>query len=243
MSDSNETILFRGKYRIPSTRLRGWDYASAGLYFVTICVKHRVPCLSEIVNGAVHLSPIGEIVAEEWQRTAHIRANVVLDAWVIMPNHLHGIIGITAPDVDTAWRDDDDARRDDDDVRRGDDDARRDDARRDDDDARRDDDDARRDDARRGVTVETPRLGVSTMATAAASAAWKSNSLGAIIGQFKSVCTKRIWRAGYRDFEWQARFYDRIIRNERALNRIRAYIANNPARWEADRNNPENVWM
>ncbi|MCX7840424.1 MAG: hypothetical protein N2559_13375, partial [Anaerolineae bacterium] len=118
-----------------------------------------------------------------------------------------------------------------------------------DDDARRGDDDARRgdDDARRGGMVETPCRGVSTTTTTtttmAASAAWKSNSLGAIIGQFKSVCTKRIWRAGYRDFAWQARFYDHIIRNERALNRIRAYIANNPARWELDRNNLENVWM
>jgi REP element-mobilizing transposase RayT len=183
--------LFRNKYRIPSARLRGWDYTSAGWYFVTICIKNRVPCLADIVEGTVRLSPIGKIVAEEWQKTAQIRANVVLDAWVIMPNHVHGIIGITG----TA----------------------------------------------RGDVVETPRRGVST--TTAASAAWKSGSLGATIGQFKSVCTKRIWAAGFRDFAWQERFYDHIIRDERALNRIRNYIANNPARWELDRNNPENVWM
>lgn len=223
MSNSEESILFRGKYRIPSTRLRGWDYTSPGLYFVTICVKNRVPCLAEIVNGAVRLSPIGVVVAEEWQRTAQIRANVILDAWVIMPNHFHGIIGITASNDANAPRDDADTRRGNDDARRGDDDTRRD-----------------------GL-VETSRRGVSTIttttATAAASAAWKSNSLGAIIGQFKSVCTKRIWRAGYRDFAWQARFYDHIIRNERAADRIRAYIANNPVRWETDRNNREDVWM
>lgn len=57
------------------------------------------------------------------------------------------------------------------------------------------------------------------------------------------MCTKRIWAAGFRDFAWQERFYDRIIRDERALKRIREYIANNPARWKSDRNNPENVWM
>jgi len=209
MSTTSSSHLFRNKYRIPSARLRGWDYASAGLYFVTICIKNRVPCLAEIVEGTVRLSPIGEIVAEEWQKTEHIRANVVLDAWVVMPNHLHGIIGITGTAHDDAdTRDDVNAPRD--------------------------------------VVVETPRRGVSTAAataTAAASAAWKSGSLGAIIGQFKSVCTKRIWAAGFRDFAWQERFYDHIIRDERALNRIREYIANNPARWESDRNNSENVWM
>jgi putative transposase len=204
MSTTRSSHLFRNKYRIPSARLRGWDYASAGLYFVTICIKNRVPCLADIVEGMVRLSPIGEIVAEEWQKTAQIRTNVIVDAWVVMPNHLHGIIGITPPDGD----------------------ARRDDG-----------------DAPRGVIVETPRRGVSTATTAAASAAWKSGSLGAIIGQFKSVCTKRIWAAGFRDFAWQERFYDHIIRDERALNRIRNYIANNPARWESDRNNSENVWM
>ncbi|MFN3309637.1 MAG: hypothetical protein ACK44E_10570, partial [Anaerolineales bacterium] len=104
-SDRDRELRFCGKYRIPSARLPGWDYTSAGWYFVTICVKNRVPCLAEIVNGVVRLSPIGEIVAEEWQRTAHIRPNVVLDAWVVMPDHFHAIIGITA------LPDDDDARR------------------------------------------------------------------------------------------------------------------------------------
>ncbi len=194
--------LLRNRYRIPSTRLRGWDYASPGFYFVTICVKNRVPCLSEIVNGEMHLSPIGEIVAEEWQRTTRVRANVVLDAWVVMPNHLHGIIGITASDAG---------------------------------------------DARRGemIVVETFRRGISTTTgvTAAAPAAWKSNSLGAIIGQFKSVCTKRIWAAGHRDFAWQSRFYDHIARNEAELEHIRRYILANPSRWEEDRENVEALYM
>ncbi len=69
MSTTESSPLFRNKYRIPSARLRGWDYASAGLYFVTICIKNRVPCLADIVEGTVRLSPIGEIVAEEWQKT------------------------------------------------------------------------------------------------------------------------------------------------------------------------------
>lgn len=66
MSDSDDALFFRDKYRIPSARLRGRDDTSPSLYFVTICVKDRVLCLADIVKGAVRLSPIGEIVAEEW---------------------------------------------------------------------------------------------------------------------------------------------------------------------------------
>jgi REP element-mobilizing transposase RayT len=80
--------------------------------------------------------------------------------------------------------------------------------------------------------VETPRRGVST---------WKPGSLGAIMNQFKSVCTKRIL-ASYPDsgFAWQSRFHDHIIRNEESLRLIREYIRKNPARWQFDEENPEN---
>jgi len=89
------------------------------------------------------------------------------------------------------------------------------------------------------ATVETPRRGVSTTTTGGLTA----GSLGAIVGQIKSVCTKRIWAAGYTDFGWQSRFYDRIVRDEMALERAREYIRNNPLKWERDRNNPANVFM
>jgi REP element-mobilizing transposase RayT len=62
----------------------------------------------------------------------------------------------------------------------------------------------------------------------------KPNSLGSIIGQFKSICTKRIHKLGYLHFQWQPRFYDHIIRNEEDLRRIREYIQNNPLKWELD---------
>jgi len=62
----------------------------------------------------------------------------------------------------------------------------------------------------------------------------KPNSLGSIIGQFKSICTKRIHKLGYLQFQWQPRFYDHIIRNENDLRRIRNYIQNNPLKWELD---------
>jgi putative transposase len=61
-------------------------------------------------------------------------------------------------------------------------------------------------------------------------------SLGSIVGQLKSVCTKRIRANVPRDFAWQPRFHDRIIRNETALNSIRRYIAHNPSKSRPNRN-------
>jgi hypothetical protein len=64
-------------------------------------------------------------------------------------------------------------------------------------------------------------------------------SLGAIIGQFKGIVKKRTKKIGYSDFSWHLRFYDHIIRSEKALSKIREYIINNPLKWELDRYNPE----
>ena len=62
----------------------------------------------------------------------------------------------------------------------------------------------------------------------------QSNSLGAIIGQFKSIATKKIRKAGLAEFSWQPGFYEHIIRNEQALENIRKYIRLNPIKWEID---------
>jgi putative transposase len=77
-----------------SIRLKGYDYAQPGAYFVTICTANRQPILGEIVNGAMRLSAAGRIVEQEWRRLVRHFPNIRLDAYVIMPNHLHGIIVI-----------------------------------------------------------------------------------------------------------------------------------------------------
>ncbi|MBI5400215.1 transposase [Candidatus Saganbacteria bacterium] len=171
--------LFQNKYRKESTRLPNWDYSDPGAYFVTICSKDRLCCLSDIKDGKIKLSKIGNIVQEEWHKTEKIRSNIKLDIYAIMPNHFHGIIIITE---------------------------------------------------NQNITVETTRRVVSTTL--------KPNSLGSIIGQFKSICTKRIWAEGFADFAWQSRFYESIIRNEIQFEKIRKYIENNPYNWEFDKNNP-----
>jgi putative transposase len=83
---------YKNQYRIETTRLPTWDYSSSGWYFVTICTKDQSPILGKITNGKMHLSRAGEIVAEEWVRTGTLRPNLYLDEWVVMPNHMHGIL-------------------------------------------------------------------------------------------------------------------------------------------------------
>ena len=75
-----------------SIRLKGYDYAQPGAYFITFCTFGREHFLGEIRNGEMSLSEIGEIVKQEWLRTPTIRSNVELDEFVVMPDHFHGII-------------------------------------------------------------------------------------------------------------------------------------------------------
>lgn len=172
----NTSDTFKENYRIPSNRLHTWDYRSPGYYFVTICVKNRECLLGEINDRKMYLSDIGKIVQEEWIKTSQIRSYITLDEFVIMPNHIHGIIKINS-------------------------------------------------------YVETSRRDVSTNKTL------QQHSLGSIVGQFKSISTKRI-RIIFPSFAWQSRYYDHIIRNEKSLNAIREYIRYNPLKWNDDEENP-----
>lgn len=65
------------------------------MYFITICVKDKECIFGSISNGEMILNNIGHIVAHEWRNTSEIRDNVAIHDFIIMPNHLHGIIEIT----------------------------------------------------------------------------------------------------------------------------------------------------
>ncbi len=77
-----------------SIRLKGYDYAQAGLYFVTLCVQNRKAIFGSIRNGKMHLNLLGRIAEQEWRNTAEIRKNCSLGPFIIMPNHFHAIISI-----------------------------------------------------------------------------------------------------------------------------------------------------
>ncbi len=84
--------LFKNKYRVESARLKWWDYSSDGAYFVTICVKYGECVFGDVKNYIMRLNELGCVVCQEWLKTSEIRQNVVLDQWVVMPNHVHGIV-------------------------------------------------------------------------------------------------------------------------------------------------------
>ena len=75
-----------------SIRLRGSDYCANGVYFITICIHDKQKVFGRIENRAVILNNFGKIAQNEWIKTEHIRANVTLDAFIIMPDHMHGIL-------------------------------------------------------------------------------------------------------------------------------------------------------
>jgi REP element-mobilizing transposase RayT len=192
------------KHHRRSIRLKGYDYTQAGAYFVTLCIRNRDCLLGEIIQGIMHLSPFGRIVEKEWYRTATVRRNVELDAFVIMPNHIHGIIILT--------------------------DTNRNPLRA----------------TRRYLPASSPDFIERVAPTAGIMdkpllKCPLSGSLGAMLGQFKSLSAKRINRLRQTPGVpvWQRDFYDHIIHREASLHAIQRYIVENPLHWTDDTENPE----
>ncbi len=75
-----------------SIRLKGYDYARAGAYFVTVCIYRRECLLGDVLNGEMVLNAYGRIIWDEWFRSVEIRHEIELDEFVAMPNHIHGIV-------------------------------------------------------------------------------------------------------------------------------------------------------
>jgi len=180
-----------------SIRLKHYDYTSEGAYFVTLCA-HLHQCLfGEIVEGKhfekdVRLNVLGQIAEQEWLKTPSIRPDILLDAFVIMPNHVHGIIIMTSLDEN-------------------------------------------------GVVGARRRLAPTATHQPSAFGRPPAQSLSSAIGAFKSIVARRInvLRSTPGGLLWQRNYYEHIIRNELDLERIRTYIANNPARWGEDEYNPD----
>lgn len=84
---------YRNRYRIPSIRLAGYDYSSAGWYFITVCTKNREQVLNTIVDGEIFGTEHTEIILQCWfELTKYYHC--ILDEFIIMPDHIHGIVHI-----------------------------------------------------------------------------------------------------------------------------------------------------
>lgn len=234
-----------------SIRLRGYDYTQPGAYFVTIMAYNGDHLFGKVVDGVMELDALGEIVREEWFKTAVVRPYVRLyeDAFVVMPNHIHGIVWIvdTASSGDQQYNDPDAIKPTHDHV---------------------EETHTTNDPTRRGTAALCPYgvaptgildaehatfpHGAPTGTRDAGHATFPHDtvrtpqfgkivphSLATIVRSFKSAVTKRIHALPYATDRpvWQRNYYERIIRNQRALDTIRRYIVNNPQRWHRDRNN------
>ena len=153
-------------------RAQGFDYREPGPYYVTICTEYRVHRFGVVIDGVMRLNEPGEMVHATWNAIAHAFPGVTLDAFVVMPNHVHGLLTLLVPD---------------------------------------------------GPTLDG------------------CASLSDVVGWFKTETTNRyirgVKRLGWEPFEgklWQRGFHDEIVRTERGVERVRRYIAANPADWPED---------
>ncbi len=164
-----------------SIRLPGFDYTSAGAYFLTIRAEHGLCLFGDIRDGEMFLSEAGKIAEEEWLESASVREEVELDRHVVMPNHVHAVVWLK------------------------------------------------------------PRSTGSSPAKASVPLQRLKKSLGSFVGGYKSKVTSRInsQRSTPGGRVWQRNYWEHIVRSERALEAIRRYIEQNPARWALDRYNPD----
>ena len=77
-------------------RLSGFDYRQDGVYFVTLCTVQNTNLFGTVVDGEMKLNNLGAVAHEEWRKIPEFRRNVVIDQFVIMPNHIHGLVIINS---------------------------------------------------------------------------------------------------------------------------------------------------
>ncbi len=191
----------------------GHDYSQPGDYFVTICTRNRECLLGSVSAGRVELSQVGQYVREEWAALPERFPTIEMDAFVVMPNHLHGIIVIkpvgallAAPRSENTG----DAASGAPTVARG----------------------GTGDAASGAPTVARGGTG---------DAASGAPTVGDIVRAFKSITGikgNQMLDTPGRAL-WQRNYYERVVRDDEELAHIREYVALNPSQWDIDRENPE----
>jgi REP element-mobilizing transposase RayT len=222
-----------------SIRLKGYDYTQQGAYFVTICTHQRNCLFGEIVDGEIKLNTNGEIARGSWLSIPRYFKNVELDEFVIMPNHLHGIIIIDSSEVVGEALANQDFSQLFSEVA-GEALANQDFSQLFSEvagEALANQDFSKQQNLSSQCFAPTVYTGETVKINGT-----KPQSLAAITQNYKSVSTRQINRMNKAkgNVIWQRNYYEHIIRNEEALNNIREYIVNNPINWVKDQENPAN---
>ncbi len=176
--------------RRKSIRLPGFDYSQPGAYFITVCTQNRASIFGDVTEGKLCLNAAGRLAQAVWEELPQHYPHVHLDAWTVMPNHVHGIAILKSDSVGLVGAD----------------------------------------------SVDHVGAGLKPAPT-------QRHGLPEIVRAFKTFSARRInalqGTAG--TALWQRNYYEHVIRDEAALDRIRQYIADNPARWHEDPENPDAV--
>lgn len=194
-----------------SIRLKGYDYSSAGAYFVTICAFQRECLFGEIEDGGMALNPAGEIIRKIWMEIPLFYSGIMLDEFLTMPNHIHGIIVIIETDT----------------VGAGPCACPRTSA-----------ESTESGQLQPGRTQKGQSQGIAptkTLSIPEVIHRFKSLTTRKYINGVK----ENNWQP-FNKRLWQRNYYEHIIRNEEELNASREYIVNNPIKWELDKENPKN---
>jgi REP element-mobilizing transposase RayT len=211
---------YKKKFSDKGLRLQTWDYSWNGKYFVTINTKDKVEYFGEVISEEVHHSAPGKLANEFWEMIPEQFPFAKLDEYIVMPNHVHGIIVI---DKSSNSRDATNSGG----LSNSGDLSISGDA------------------INRIPTADIP-TDIPTADSTTVADVHKNSSVGGFAGKknpmlydnlsrvlrwYKGRVTFEIHQARY-EFAWQTLFHDRIIRDEMELNRIRQYIRNNPKNWK-----------
>jgi REP element-mobilizing transposase RayT len=228
-----------GYHNRQSTRLRGYDYSQPGSYFVTVCIHDRKQKLfGGVIDGKMNENDVGNAVRQCWNDLASHYPHIRLDEFVIMPNHVHGIIvirdfapresvfrnsvgaGLSRPDISTG----NSIGRDDRAPTNANRNANATNHMRDN---RAGQNSNGRDNPDESNGRDNP---------APTNAASRPITLGNMVAYFKYQSTKQICAIRHNGIEkiWQRNYYDHIIRDVKSHYFIRQYILNNPDNWATD---------
>lgn len=200
-------------YHRRSIRLKGYDYAQAGLYFITLCCHNREHLFGKIINGNMILNDAGNIANGCWLKIPKHFPNVILHEHIIMPNHVHGIIELVganhhSPDNNALQNilDGNVANHhlpnniETENILNG-----------------------------NGVVFNNGAKNVSPLPVS------PSKTIGSVIRGYKIGVTKWM-RINTNVYDvWQRNYHENIIRNEQSYETISNYIINNPQKWEKDK--------